>query len=296
MSKESTSTNGGVHVTTEMLMHASKTTLAKGESTEHYLHRITHLTLNNKKLTSMTNLHRCTNVKVVLYMYDNKIASIDATLSSLRHLTHVHLQRNRISKIEHFDALVHLEKLYLDGNQISRLEGLANCTSLQELHLSNQVAAPSSGDEFTFDEDSIMTLRHSLRILHAANCNIRNPAPIQALGRLELLDLSRNHIRGVDAVYGLVGNLRRLKDLNLTNNHVNATPKYRDNTIIFSHASLAVLDTKPIDANQRATMQSHMAFKHKKRLATASSIKTKIDAFQVHGSNTWVGGSPNQDQ
>ncbi|RHY27025.1 hypothetical protein DYB32_007106 [Aphanomyces invadans] len=156
MAKESTSTNGGVHVTTEMLMHASKTTLAKGESTEHYLHRITHLTLNNKKLTSMTNLHRCTNVKVVLYMYDNKIASIDATLSSLRHLTHVHLQRNRISKIEHFDALVHLEKL----------------------------------------------------------CGL------------------------VTAVYGLVGNLRRLKDLNLTNNHVNATPKYRDNTIIFSHASL----------------------------------------------------------
>ncbi|RHY85694.1 hypothetical protein DYB37_009848 [Aphanomyces astaci] len=122
-SKES-STAGG-HATTDMLMHASKTTLAKGESTDHYLERITHVTLNNKKLSTLANLDRCTNVKVpctlkrlvtivctqVLYLYDNKIAHLDSTLSSLRHLTHLHLQRNRISKMEHFEALLHLEKL-----------------------------------------------------------------------------------------------------------------------------------------------------------------------------------------
>ncbi|ETV79510.1 hypothetical protein H257_07502 [Aphanomyces astaci] len=309
-SKECSTTGG--HATTDMLMHASKTTLAKGESTDHYLERITHVTLNNKKLSTLTNLDRCTNVKV-LYLYDNKIAHLDSTLSSLRHLTHLHLQRNRISKMEHFEALVHLEKLYLEGNRISRLAGLAHCTLLHELHLSNQTLGNDEEDGggggdgcgFTFEAHSMATLGQSLRILNVSNCNIRDPQPIQSLRRLESLDLSRNCIHSIDDVYGLVGNLRSLKELNLTNNSVNATPKYRDNTIIFSHASLATLDNKPIDAKQRATMQTHMAFKHKKRHydPNARAISSTNDdnppmslSLNVLGNNPWVSvSSPNQD-
>ncbi|KAF0684339.1 Aste57867_23652 [Aphanomyces stellatus] len=69
---------GSGAITTEMLLHASKSTVVRGESNDHFLKRVTHLTLSNKKHTAIrgTALDSCKNVKV-LYLYDNKITAID---------------------------------------------------------------------------------------------------------------------------------------------------------------------------------------------------------------------------
>ncbi|OQR86184.1 hypothetical protein ACHHYP_10837 [Achlya hypogyna] len=251
----------GRTISMEMLVNASKTSVAKDESAEHYLKRLSHLTLTNKKLTAIAHLEPCKNLKV-LYLYGNRIRCIE-NLGFATLLTQLHLQDNRIGRIEGLESLVNLEKLCLDGNHISRVEGLARCSKLQELYLSNQTY--TDRESYAFDSASLAAMSDSLRVLTLANCGVRSPGSLVSLCRLEQLDLSRNAIDDMEDVFALVGGLRALKDLNLTNNHVNSTPKYRENTIIFSNASLRVLDLKDIDAKQRAMMQSHLAFKHKKR-------------------------------
>ncbi|KAF0684335.1 hypothetical protein As57867_023576, partial [Aphanomyces stellatus] len=283
---------GSGAITTEMLLHASKSTVAKGESNDQFLKRVTHLTLSNKKLTAIggTVLDSCKNVKV-LYLYDNKITAIDG-LASLRNLTQLHLQRNRITKMDNLDPLVHLEKLYLDGNHITCLEGLRHCTLLQELHLANQTPTDRA-TEFSWETSSLHAIAPTLRLLDVSNCNVHSTAALTCLGHLDTLDLSRNHIREMEDVYGLVGALRSLRELNLTNNHVNATPKYREHTVIFSHATLETLDKKPIESKQRAMMQKHVAYKHKKRLEKGAPQESEQSAKDttswglVSGNNNW---------
>ncbi|KAG9401668.1 hypothetical protein AC1031_009522 [Aphanomyces cochlioides] len=278
--------SGGI-LSVDMLLHGTKTTMAKGESTEQFLKRLTHLTLTGKKLTTIDLVAKCPNVRV-LYLYDNKITNAQP-LASLRLVTHVHLQRNRLTKMEHLDSLAHLEKLYLDNNEIGSLQGLDDCTALLELHLANQTKL---NHPFTFDHESVAAIAPTLRVLNLSNCNIHDARPLQALRRLEQLDLSRNHISEIEDVFGLVGSLYCLRELDLTNNHVNATPKYREHTIVFSQKTLEILDKKPIDSKQRSMMQSHIAFKHKKRqAAAASSQRSKPESectLGVTGNNNWA--------
>ncbi|CAK4500638.1 unnamed protein product [Aphanomyces euteiches] len=278
--------SGGI-LTVDMLLNGTKTTMAKGESTEQFLKRLTHLTLTGRKLTAIDLVAKCPNVRV-LYLYDNKITNVQP-LAALQHLTHVHLQRNRLTKMEHLESLKHLEKLYLDNNEIGTLEGIDHCTALQELHLANQTKL---NHPFTFDHNSIAAIAPTLRVLNLSNCNIHDARPLQALRRLEQLDLSRNHISELEDVFGLVGSLHCLRELDLTNNLVNATPKYREHTIVFSQKTLEILDKKPIDSKQRSMMQSHIAFKHKKRqAAAASSQRSKPESeciLGVTGNNNWA--------
>lgn len=53
-------------------------------------------------------------------------------------LTHLHLQWNKINKIEGLDALYNLKKLYLGNNCISVLENLEKLKYLEELHIEKQ--------------------------------------------------------------------------------------------------------------------------------------------------------------
>jgi hypothetical protein len=56
-------------VTAELLTGSSKSTMAKDETVDQYLKRITHLTLNNKNLHRMENLETCSKLRVLLYNY-----------------------------------------------------------------------------------------------------------------------------------------------------------------------------------------------------------------------------------
>lgn len=149
-------------ITIDALVHATKLTVAKHESLEHFLRRLTHLTLSGdarKAVRRIENLHYCPNLRV-LYLYDNDIRAIEG-LADVPQLTHVHLQNNAIRTLENLDCLPLLEKLYLEGNRIARLEGLERCCFLQELHLSNQQLAP--GVQFSFDSQSLLALSVSRR-------------------------------------------------------------------------------------------------------------------------------------
>lgn len=153
----STSQKSVREINIEALVHATKLTVGKHENLEHYLKRLTHLTLNGdakRIFRKIENLHPCPNLKV-LYLYDNEIQKVE-NLGIAPQLTHLHLQNNQIQRIENLDALPQLEKLYLEGNRVARLEGLQNCYCIQELHLSNQTLAPVVS--FSFESQTLQVL------------------------------------------------------------------------------------------------------------------------------------------
>ncbi|TMW65123.1 hypothetical protein Poli38472_009290 [Pythium oligandrum] len=261
-------------ITTEVLVHASKLSVGKTEHLEHYLKRVTHLTLNGsekKVIKRIQHLQRCPNLKV-LYLYDNEIQVLEG-LDGVSQLTHLHLQNNWIERMENLTALRQLEKVYLEGNRISRLEGLGNCLYLQELHLSNQRLSPST--VFSFEEETIRALSRSLRVLNLSNCHITATQSLLGLRALQQLDLSKNLIEELEDVFALLGGLYSLTELDLRSNPVTNIPKYREKAITFSSPRLALLDKKDIDMNQRRMMQSHLAHKHKKRQEAAENANNQ---------------------
>lgn len=160
-------------ITIEALVHATKLTIGKHEHLEHYLKRLTHLTLNGdakRVFNKIENLHHCPNLKV-LYLYDNEIEKI-ANLDIAPALAHLHLQNNQIQKIDNLDGLPQLEKVYLEGNRIARLEGFQNCYYVQELHLSNQVLPPTT--VFSFESQTLQVLSVSLLVCSIGLLSIAN--------------------------------------------------------------------------------------------------------------------------
>lgn len=156
-------------INVEALVHATKLSVGKHENLEHYLKRLTHLTLNGdakKVVKKIQNLQHCPVLKV-LYLYDNEIEVIE-NLDALTQLTHLHLQNNHILRIENLDALTQLEKVYFEGNRIARLEGLHNCYYVQELHLSNQNLLPSM--TFSFDTQTMQALS-----VRSVSCTMSGP-------------------------------------------------------------------------------------------------------------------------
>lgn len=269
----------GREITLELLLSATKLSVGKNEHLAHYLKRITHVALNgdasggsNKAaIRKIENLQHCPNLKV-LYLYDNEVEAIE-NLDAVPQLTHLHLQGNRLRRIENLEPLGLLEKLYLEKNAIVRLEGLRHCPRLQELYLANQAVPLDT--EFSFQEETMWALSRSLRVLDLSNCRVASTEPLAALRCLEQLDLSKNLISDLEAVFALVGGVTSLVELDLRGNPVTATTKYREKTITFSSARLAVLDKKDVDANQRRMMQSHLAHKYRKRLGPTGSSSSR---------------------
>ncbi|RLN58407.1 hypothetical protein BBJ29_005576 [Phytophthora kernoviae] len=271
-SQQGSARGGGREITLEVLLNATKLSVGKKEHLSHYLKRITHLALNGDvskildkggnadgAIRKIQNLHHCPNLKV-LYLYDNEIETIE-NLDVVPQLTQLHLQGNCLHRMENLKPLKLLEKIYLEKNTISRLEGLRDCLRLQELHLANQ-AVPLDL-EFSFEEETMWALARSLRTLDLSNCRVTTTKPLTLLRSLEQLDLSKNLISDLEGIFALVGGVTSLVELDLRGNPVTATAKYREKTITFSSARLALLDKKDIDPNQRRMMQSHLAHKYR---------------------------------
>ncbi|OWZ08542.1 hypothetical protein PHMEG_00018897 [Phytophthora megakarya] len=265
-------------ITVEVLLNATKLSVGRHEQLSHYFKRVTHLALNgdasktlkgsDKKgvIRKIKNLHHCPNLKV-LYLYDNEVETIE-NLVAVPQLTHLHLQGNRLQRIENLESLKMLEKLYLDKNAIVKLEGLTECYCLSELYLANQNIPVDL--HFSFEEDSMRTLADSLRVLDLSNCCMVSTKSVTLLRSLEHLYLSKNLITDLEEIFALVGGITSLVELDLRGNPVTATAKYREQTITFSSARLALLDKKGVDPNQRRMMQTHLAHKYRNRLESSS--------------------------
>ena len=74
----------------------------------------------------------------------------------LHNLTHLHLQWNKIAKIDGIENLTKLKKLYLSNNRISVVENLEALRYLEELHIEKQNIENS--DALCFDPKTMIAI------------------------------------------------------------------------------------------------------------------------------------------
>ena len=81
--------------------------------------------LGNKGITKIEGLDNAWMFIKMIYLNSNKIVTIEG-LNRCKHLVHLDLRSNRITKINDgaFDGLANLDKLYLSDNQIDKIENL----------------------------------------------------------------------------------------------------------------------------------------------------------------------------
>eukprot|EP00906_Rhabdomonas_costata_P003320 RCo005073 len=78
-----------------MLLKGCQLARGKGEPAEKLLKRATHLALQGKGIERISNLHLCSQLRV-LYLYDNRIRSLEGLGGVSAQLTHLYLQNNDI--------------------------------------------------------------------------------------------------------------------------------------------------------------------------------------------------------
>ena len=96
----------GIKITEGLLKKNATNARHKDTGSEDFLLRITHLSLNSKKISRMVGLEQCVNLRV-LYLNDNNLVKIEG-LENCQKLQQLDLQDNFISKIECLDGLVSL--------------------------------------------------------------------------------------------------------------------------------------------------------------------------------------------
>jgi hypothetical protein len=227
------------------LVKGTSMKMVKNESMEKFLGRITHLSLNDKKLNKLDNLVHCKKL-LFLNLYNNDISKIEG-LDSLVNLVQLHLERNRIKKMENLSKLKKLQKLYLTNNKIECIEGLENLDNLEELYVSDQRL---NGKSVTFQLESMAIISQRLGVLESEGNNIKDIAPLAYLSEVRTLKLQNNSLEKWEDLERCLACMRNLKELDLRKNPVDKIPKLRDQVFLMS-LSLDTFNEKEILKTER---------------------------------------------
>lgn len=242
--------------------------------------KVTHLHLNNRKITGIgSDISECKGLKV-LYLYENNISTIQ-NLECCRQLTHLYLQNNNISKIDGLDSLLSLKKLYLDRNKIQKIENLGGCKNLEELHVSHQTQNQGCYMEFGSVCMKQLGEHGSLKVMIAASNRIIHPEPLASVGSLRRVDLSANAIYDMRRVTKFITGCPLLTSLRLNGCPVGKTFKYRDH-IIRASLSLDELDGEPVPQNHRDFLISFDKT-HKSKGHHQSKQQQRVKAWPMQG-------------
>jgi Leucine-rich repeat (LRR) protein len=149
----------GRQITFELLARSTKQHMRRDEEQKEFLRRLTHLTLQDKSIDSLTGIEDVVNLQT-LYAYDNVITSINLSPNN-RLITHLYLQNNRISVMENLSHLTQLQKLHIGGNMLSVVDGLEACHMIEELSIEKQ----RSQVPLHFHPDTLAALSRSLQTL-----------------------------------------------------------------------------------------------------------------------------------
>ncbi|CAG5055133.1 unnamed protein product [Parnassius apollo] len=168
-------------------------------------------------------------------------------------LTHLHLQWNKITKIEGLDKLTKLKKLYLGCNCISVVENLMGLKYLEELYIEKQNV--DSPDPLCFEPRTIVSIGATLRILNVSENKITDISWIKPLRRLEVLIATKNKLDDIQVVADHLCTLLCLVDVNFTGNPMTKKHRYKE-IIIARCVQLRVLDTTPINNTSKTFLQN----------------------------------------
>jgi len=225
---------------------------AKGQSVTVLLGRITHLQLQNKRICRIDRLKRCPNLQV-LYLYDNLIERME-NMECSSCLTHLYLQRNRITSVEGAPASV--VKLFLDGNRIAEINHLDHLPNLQELSLASQMPSVPNAT-LSLSQGALRDCAGTLLALNLS-CNRLTDLPRFAglTPRLRKLNVSRNALADVEAVPHAIHGLSELANLDARGNPVCKHRAYYRDVLGACAYSIRSFDEKPISREQLEAIHS----------------------------------------
>ena len=221
----------------------------------------------------------------------------------LQRVTHLHLQRKRLRKIEGLDQCTNLKVLYLYDNCIEEIENLEFASIVQYLLLQNNriralpMLPMPSLTKLYLDENEIAMVAGleectKLEELHVAKQRLPAFSPLDfdissldAVSRtLQVLEVSGNCIKRLRP-FAILVNLRKIfaadnevTDLSeieaivalsylaeaiFTNNPCTHDRKYRDYAVGASSDSLKMLDGLPIQRHQQVAIRGLMEHRRK---------------------------------
>lgn len=253
-------------INSKQLLKRSNRTLRKNETVSDALATLTHLHMNDLKLTEMPDMSGYFSA-VCLYAYDNQIPNLKG-IECLGKLEELQAQNNKITEIPPLGPF-QLMKVDLRNNEISEIKGFENQHFIYELYLSRQRVP-----EVILTPNCFETLGESLETLEMAECGLSNLRELFGLYHLRSLNLSGNKIDSLDHLGELLARLPELEKLDLTGNPVCSEVKYREKVIIMGR--FTELDGKDIPETQRETLL---------RMATRKIAKPKPPKKELPPSN-----------
>eukprot|EP00051_Salpingoeca_urceolata_P028312 m.486209 g.486209 ORF g.486209 m.486209 type:complete len:445 (+) comp24230_c0_seq1:131-1465(+) len=252
-------------ITVGMLARSSKHCRRhSSETLDHYLARLTHVSLPDRGIATVTNLHKCPRLSC-LYLYDNTIASM-ASLSNCLNLTQVYLQNNRIGRVEALGKLQGLTKLSLGRNNIGVVEGLHTLMSLRDLRIEHQNLAP--GEKLLFDPRSILALSQNLTTLDVTGNGLDDTEDLCGFCNLQTLFLGDNNIKDLVSIAHVFEANPYLAELVVTGNPLTKIPKCFEEIVTMSY-DLVKLNGKEITDTSRQFLMNWKAVLDKRAASAA---------------------------
>lgn len=228
-------------------MGASTMTQNKGEPSEKFLERLTHLHLQGRGLGPSLEPVGVAKSVYVLYAYDNMLSSLEG-LQPLRKLQQLYLQHNMLTSMKGLECLTHLKKLHLGNNRLSRVEGLERYNQLEDLLVPRQM--PSDGATLDFDAATMAAVAPTLRVLDAAGNRLRDVSALAGMLQLQELDLSENLVQEVQQVVDVVtGDC--LQKVQLRGNPVTAQERKLRSAVVLSARSVGEIDGRAVLPKER---------------------------------------------
>ena len=243
--KTSSAPSKGQLISQELVLKSTSLARGRTESPEAFLGRVTHLHLQNKRITEISGLDLCTNLKV-LYLYDNRITEIKH-VENLKMLSYVYLQNNAISKLPELE-LTSLKKLFLDENEIEYVTGLESCSILEELFLARQRLPAFTSLEF--DMASLMAVAGTLQVIDIAGNGVTSLMPLACLYSLRRIFAQDNNIGSLADIEAVIG-LPRVEEACFLRNPCCTISRYRDFAIGASSDALRTLDEVAVLKHQQ---------------------------------------------
>ena len=262
LSFETTGPKSEVLITEQMLLKAMSwdSRSKKADVIAEAMAKVSHLKLHGQGITSVGDLSHFKNL-TVLYLYDNKIRSMKPLLRCTK-ITHLYLQNNQLESIEMIYSLPLLKKLYLDCNAIARISGLKDCPLLEELHISDQQLPVGSSLEF--DDESLLNLGESLKVLIAQTNHIKDIRPLCHLVVLEEINLADNDLNNNADIKEFFEKCTSMRKLSLLGNPICKSSRYVEADAILTCPNLEEFNNKEISEQKRKCIQTMSTRRTKK--------------------------------
>lgn len=199
-------------------------------------------------------------------------------MGTATNLTHLYLQNNSIGKIEDFKTLHRLTKLYLGHNNLLVIEGLENLQMLKELHVEHQNLPV--GEKLLFDPRTLFALSNSLHVLNVSGNRLDSFKTLEVLMRLVEVQARSNQIEDLESISEALESWHNLRKLNLNENPINTTQKYRDE-IIVRGPSLETLDGKEVGPTERQFLVRWKASRDAKRSRNSRGESDEFNGVDI---------------